>query len=114
MGGYGMNVLDPVMDEEDLSSPLELSQDRLPDDFFIIADDEGTNGEAIFWGGLNQTEIPYTGDSHLKGSWNGRGREGDDVDQFSHLFQFFFVGNPETVFLVDDQKPQIPEFNVLR
>ena len=108
-----MDVLDAGVDEEDLPSPLEFPLDGVPDDFFIIADHKGPNREAIFGRGLDEAEIPNSGDSHLEGPRNGGRRQRDHIHQFSHLLQFFLMGDAESMLLINDDQPQIPEGHVL-
>jgi len=41
MMGHGVDVLNAMVDEEDLPSPLKLSRHGLPDQFIIIPDHKG-------------------------------------------------------------------------
>ena len=43
----------------------------------------------------------------------GGGGQGEHIHPGAHLFEFLLVGDPEPLFLVDDDKPQILELDVL-
>src|SRR4030067_663869 len=100
-----MDVLNPMVNEEDLSSPVELPLDRLPDHIIIVTDDKGPDGKTVFRRGLDEAEIPDAGSGHLQGPWNRGGSEGDHINQSSQLFQSLFVVHPKTMLLVDHHDP---------
>ena len=44
----------------------------------------------------------------------GRCRHSKAIDIFLYVLDFFFMLNPETLFFVQHQKPQVVKFHVLR
>ena len=58
MVGHGMDVLHPVVNKEDLPSPLELPLNGLFDNLIIVPDDKRPDGKPILGRGLNQAETP--------------------------------------------------------
>ena len=43
----------------------------------------------------------------MKGSWNGSRSQSQNINILFQLLDFLLMGNTETLFLVNDQKPQI-------
>jgi hypothetical protein len=74
-----MDVLDSMVDEEDLTSSTEFPQDCLSDNFVIVTNDKGTDGETIFRRSLDEAEVSDARDGHLESPWNGSGGEGDHI-----------------------------------
>src|SRR4030042_6789306 len=113
MVSYRMDILDSVVDEKNLASTKKLPLNRLLNDVIVIPKDKSPNREPIFRRGPDQAEISNTGDTHLEGSRNGGGRECYYIHHFSHLLQILLMGNPESLFFVNDHQSKISESNIL-
>jgi len=51
--GHFLDIFDPVVDKEDLTSPLNLVRDPIADDLFLQANHPTVNGEAVRWRGVD-------------------------------------------------------------
>jgi hypothetical protein len=66
----------------------------------------GQDGLAVGGRCVDHGEVAYAGQRHLEGARDGAGRERQDVDTFGQSLHRLFVGDPETLLLVDDQQAE--------
>ena len=97
---------DAVVQKIDLSAASEFLFDGLRDDGVGDFGDEGVDGEPVAGGRFDDGEIFESAQAHLESPWNWGGGHGEAVDAFGEGFDFFFVCDAETVFLVDDEEAQ--------
>ena len=79
-GGHPVDVLHPVVHEEDLALPQQLPADRLGHRPLVVLAHVGEDGLALGGGGVEDGEVADAGEAHLQGAGDGRGREGEHVD----------------------------------
>ena len=89
-----------------MSAASEFLFDGLRDDGVGDFGDEGVDGESVAGGRFDDGEIFESAQAHLESPWNWGGGHGEAVDAFGEGFDFFFVCDAETVFLVDDEESQ--------
>src|SRR5579884_2018584 len=103
-----------VVHEIHLAAAAELLVDGAADQLRIEWGDDGVNGEAVLGGRLDHRHVANTQQRHVQGARNRGGAHGEHVHVFTELLQPLLVTHAKTLFLVDDQKPQIAEFHVFR
>ena len=106
-----LDGLDFVMQEIALAAALQFSQYRFADDAVVFGSHKSFDGQATLWCSGNYAQVAQTFQGHAQGARNGCGRQGQDVHLSPHGFDGFFVTHAETVFLINDQQPQIFELD---
>ncbi len=109
----GVDRLDAVVNEVDLAAAFHLRKNRPRDDGLVELDDVGLDRQAIARWRLDDRHVADAGQRHVQRPRNRRRRHRQDVDFLAHLFDALFVGNAESLFLVDDEQPEIAELDVL-
>ena len=104
--------LDAVMQEENLTLPLEFAIDRVANEPLIVPGHDRFHRQAIQWRGLNRGHVFYADERKVKRARDWRGGQRQDVDEFEELFEFFFVQNAEALLLVDHDEAEIFEDNI--
>lgn len=104
---------DTVIDEKDLAAPPLFAHDGVTDDAGVVFSDVSLDREAVRRRRFDDRHFPQVDQRHVKGPRNRRSTEGQDVDMSGPGLPFFFLGDAETLFFVDDEKAQGLEFNVL-
>ena len=105
----GRQFLHLVVQEEYLSSAIELVVDDALDFVFVEKDDFRLDGDAVGRGSLDNGQIPGTQQRELKGTGNRRGSKSKGIHGVLDLAQFFLGRYAEFLLFVNDQKPQVLE-----
>ena len=95
-----MDIFDPVMYEEDLAVPLQLSLDCLPDQVPVEPAYGAFDSKPFLWRCFNDTHFPYIRQSHRKRSWYRGCREGQNINACSELFDLFLLSDAESVLFI--------------
>ena len=100
---------DPVVQIINLPAPGQFGTDRLGHQRRVFRSDDRLDREPQFWRRHQCGEIPRPRHGQVEGPGNGRGRHGQHVRFGPVAAQTLLELDPETLFLVDDHQPQIPE-----
>src|SRR5262249_19336532 len=73
--GDVVDVLDPVVDEEQLAATAQLTEHGVADDALVVARDVGTDGEPIDGWRLDDAQVADAGEGHVEGARDRRGGE---------------------------------------
>ncbi len=103
-----------VVEEINLPAAVQLLADRAGDHRIRVACDLGLHRHAFLRRRLEQAHVARAGHTHVERARNRRGRKRQHVHNLPRQFQFLLVGYAETLFLVDDQQPQILERDLSR
>ena len=109
-----VDVIDTVVDIINLSAPRQLPVNRLAHHLVVVLHDVGLNRQAVYRRFLQNTHVPDADEAHMQGTWNRRRRQRQNIHIFLEFLDLFLMRHTETLFLVDDQKPQIFKDNILR
>ena len=101
------NSLDPVMDEENLSTATQFAQHRFTDQLFGEAGHDRFDRQAIHRRRINDREVTNAHHRHIQRSRDRSRREGHDINHRPERFETLLVLDTKALFLVDDQKAQI-------
>ncbi len=101
-----------IVDKIYLTAALHFPPDGVADDFLVIFHDIGLDRQAIFGRSFDDAHIPDPHQRHVQGPGNRRGGEGQYINIGAPFLQPFLLGNPEPLFLVDNQEPQVLENNI--
>ena len=104
--------LDPVVDIVDPSAPADFPFQGFPDHPVIIFGHIGFHRQPVFRRGFDDAHVPSLHQGQVESTGNGGGGEGQHVDAGAALLDFFFLGHPEPLFLIDDQQAQVVEFHI--
>lgn len=104
---------DTIIDEKDLAAPPLFAHDGVTDDAGVVFSDVSLDREAVRRRRFDDRHFPQVDQRHVESPRNRRSTEGQDVDMSGPGLPFFFLGDAETLFFVDDEKAQGLEFNVL-
>ena len=110
---YLVDVVHPVVYEEDLAFPEEFSADGLGHRSLVIVADVGQDRLAVGGWGVNEAEVADSGQRHFQRPRDRSGGQGQDVHPGPNFFDRLLVGDPEALFLVDDQQAQLLEPDVV-
>ena len=102
------------MDKKHLPTAVELTHNRLTNQFLIVWSDVGDDWQAFFGWGVDVGDIPDAAECHVERAWNWGGGEGEHVHLGTQFFEVFLVGHAKTLFLVDDHQPKVFEFDIRR
>src|SRR5262249_34475345 len=112
--GYGINRLDAIVHEKDLSAALKLKLDSAADDGFRKLYDVGLYRQSVSRRGFDDRKIPEAGERHVQGARDRGGRHSYHIDFFAHLFDAFLVRYAEALFFVNDEQAKVFEPYVFR
>ena len=112
--GYLVDVVDPVVDEKHLPLAQQLPADGLGHGPLVVLADEGQDGLPVGWWGVDQAQVPNTGQRHLESAGYRRSRQGEDVHVGPDCLDGLLVGDAEALFLVDDEESQVGKGHVTR
>ena len=107
----GLNL---IVDVIYLPAPGQFAGDCLPHQLIVIFHDIGLDGLPVQRRLRQNAHIPDADHAHMKRTGDGRGREAHHIHRLLHLLDLFLVGHTETLFLIDDQQPQILELHIFR
>ena len=113
MGGTGLDVVHPVVQVVDLTAPGQLLLHGFGEDDVIVFQHERLHRLALDGRLLDGGEVADAAHGHVQGAGDGGGREGQHVHADEVLFQLLLVLDAETLLLVDDDKAQVVEPDVL-
>ena len=104
---------DPVVDQENLAPPLQLPADRLLDNQIVIAGDKGLDRAPLLRRRGDHRQVADAQQRHLQRPGDRGGGQGQDIDPGADFLDFFLMGDPETVLLIDDQQTELLKNNIL-
>ena len=106
----GRQFLYLVVQEKQLSAAVEFVIDDALDFGLVKEDDLRLDGDAVGRRRLDDGQVPRPQQRKLQGTGNGRSREGERIYRQLELAQLFLGRYPEFLLFVDDQEPQVLEF----
>ena len=107
-------IVDPVIHIINLAAPGQLPDNGLPYHLLIILTYKRLDRQPVVGRLLQHAHIPDAHQRHMEGSGDRRRRQRQHIHIVLDFLDFFLVGHPETLFLIDDQKPQILELDIRR
>ncbi len=113
MGGGGLDVLHPVVQIVDLPAPGQLFLHGLGQDDIVVLEDECLHGLALDGRLLDGGQVADAAHGHVQGAGDGGGREGQHIHADEVLFQLLLVLDAEALLLIDDDKAQVVEADIL-
>ena len=105
--------LDSVMEKKYLSAPLQLTQNRIANDLFVIARHVSLDRQPIRRRGFDDAQVPNADQRHMQGARDRRRRQTDHVDELAELFQSLLMDDTEAMLFVDDHQAQIFKLDIL-
>ena len=105
--------LHPVVHEEHLTLPGQLTFHDLPQRAAVPVDDGRGHGLALGGRGFQHGKLAYAGHGKLKRAGNGRGRKSKSIHVFAQFLQLFLVTHAETLLLVENEQAEIGQLHVL-
>ena len=109
---YELNGLHAVVEEIDLSAPGQFPADGIADETFVIAADDGFDGDAVGRRGFDGAHVAGAKQREVECAGNRRGREGEHIDAVKSFLETFLVQHAEALFFVDDDEAEVFESNV--
>src|SRR5690554_3781864 len=106
----GFNVVVQVIH---LAAAQQFAQQGFLDDAVLAWHDKGAYRQAACRRGGNDGQVAQVGEGHVQRARNGRGGLGEDVHFAAQGLEALFLAHAKAVFLVDDDQPQIIEFDVI-
>ena len=111
--GHVLDVLHPVVHEEDLTLTEELASDRLRHRAVVVLPHVGEDRLTCLRRRLHEREVTDAGEAHLEGPRDRRGGEREHVDVLAEVLDLLLVLHPETLLLVDDEQAHVLELHVV-
>ena len=112
--GHGIDRLHPVVNEEDLTAPIQLSPHRILDDPIVPGEDVGDDRHPVTRRRLDQGKIPESPERHLQGPGDRRGGESEHVERALELLEALLVAHAEPLLLIHDEEAEVAEAHVRR
>ena len=78
-----------------------------------VTSDFGDDGQTAWRRCGDGRDIAEVVERQVERAGNGSGGEGEDVDMTADLFEFFLLLHAEPLFLVDDDKTEVEELDVV-
>src|ERR1700683_840094 len=113
MAGDVCDVLDAVVHEKYLARAIQLAQNDFAHQTVFEMRDEGADHLPIRRRSLDHREIADAEHRHVQRARNRRRGQRKDINQLAQLLHLLFIGDAETMLLVDNQQSQLGELNVL-
>ena len=107
-----VDFLDVVEQVEHLSLPGQLALDDFLDQRPVFLNDIGLHRHPVARRCFQLGQGADADQRHLQGARNRRGGERKHVDGFLHFLDLFLMFNPEALFFVNDQQPEIVKLHV--
>ena len=113
MGGCGLDVVHTVVEIVDLTAPGQLLLHGLGKDDVVIFQHERLHRLALDGGLFDGGKVADAAHGHVQGAGDGGGREGQHIHADEVLLQLLLVLDAEALLLVDDDKAEVVEADVL-
>ena len=110
-GGGEVDALHPVMEIVDLPAPTELLPHGILQNGPVVLQHVGLDRLAVRRRLFNRRHVPEAREGHIQRPGDGCGRERQHIHLAAQLLETLLVGNAETLFLVDDEQPQVLELH---
>ena len=96
---------DAVVNEINLSSPLDFPPNGFGNDPVIGLNDVSLNGKTLRRGRFDDAHIPGPHQRHVEGAGDRRGRQCQNIDAHGQLLDLFLLLHSEALFFVHDEEP---------
>ena len=107
-----LDSLYAIVEEVHLSLALQLSEDGVPDQTLVVLGHHRGHRQPVAGRGHDGAEVAQARQAEIECARDRRGCHGQDVHIGSQVLQLLLVPDPEPLFLVDDDEPEIAEHNV--
>ena len=111
--GHVLDVLHPVVHEEDLTLAEELASDRLRHRAVVVLPHVREDRLTRLRRRLHEREVTDAGETHLERPRDRGGGEREHVDVLAEVLDLLLVLHPETLLLVDDEQAHVLELHVV-
>ena len=108
-----LDGLDPIVDVEDLTAPIELAVDGVAHQPVIVLRDSRLDGEPCLGRRLDDGKIADPNKREVQRPRNGRRGECQHVHLAPHVLDALLVRHPKALLLVDHQQSEVGEVDVL-
>ena len=108
-----LDGVDAVVQIINLPAALYLAAYRVAEYAPVVLHDEGLHRQAILRRLVDRRHVAYAGKRHVERSRYGRCRQRENIDAAAHFLYVLLVANAEALLLVDDEKPEVFEFDIL-
>ncbi len=106
----GRQFLHFVVQEENLSAPVQFVIDDALDFLLVEQDDLRLDGNPVRRRSIDDGQVAGAEERELKGPGNRGRRQGKGIDRCLEVAEFLLRAHTELLFFVDDQQAQILEF----
>ena len=113
MGGCRLDVVHTVVKIVDLTAPGQLLLHGFGEDDVIVFQHECLHRLALDGRLLDGGEVADAAHGHVQGAGDGGGREGQHINADEVLLQLLLMLDAEALLLVDDDKAEVVEADVL-
>ena len=113
LSGHLLDVLHPVVDEEDLPLTSQFTTDRGSHLSLVVGPGEGQHRMALLGRGGDGRHLADAGDGHLEGARDRGGTHRQHVDVDAHFLECLLVLDAEPLLLVDDHQAQVGELHLV-
>ena len=107
------DAVDTVVQVIDLAAARELLADGFGHDALVVFKHIGLDGLALDGRLFDRGHIPDAGQRHVERARDRRGRKREHIDADEVFLEFLFMLDAEALFLVDDDKAEVAELDVV-
>ena len=107
------DVIDPVVDIVHLAVSRKLAVDRLAHELVVVLHDIGLDRHTVDRRLLEHRHVTDADQRHVQRPRDRRRRQRQHVDVFLQILDALLMRHAEALLLVDDQKAEVPELDVL-
>ncbi len=107
------NVRNPRTNDKSLAAAEFLTVNGLLDHHAVKRHHKSSRRQPVNRRGGDNAQLFHAGQRHLQRPRDRRRRQGQHMNIGFQIFEFFFMRNPKMLFFVNNQQPQIAEFDIV-
>ena len=104
--------VDAVVHKEDLSTALQLAQDRLAHQLRRIRSNMGDDRQAFFGRRVEVGDVAHAGQRHVERARDRRGGERQHIHFGAQFLEMLLVRHTEALLFIDDHQAQVLELHI--
>ena len=108
-----LDIFDAVVQVIHLSAALYLAADSVADNSPVVLHDEGLHGQAVLRRLVYRRHVADAGKRHVERARYRRCRQRENVHAAAHFLYVLLVPDAEALLLINDEKPESFEFDIL-